>query len=105
MIKSAVTARDSVNPVSLRINFSVVTAKPPPNPILRSHSTACQTLCADGENWGGGKALLCMTSISLMINIKYVYYILVYQRGIFRCHTQNYRGGNALLQRYLLWLP
>lgn len=33
MIKSAVTARDSVNPVSLRINFSVVTAKPPtPNP-------------------------------------------------------------------------
>lgn len=27
MIKSPVTARDSVNPVSLRINFSVVKAK------------------------------------------------------------------------------
>lgn len=27
MIKSLVTARDSVNPVSLRINYSVVTAK------------------------------------------------------------------------------
>lgn len=46
MIKSAVTARDSVNPVSLRINFSVVTANLPPphpthptlSPVLRSHS-------------------------------------------------------------------
>lgn len=41
MIKSPVPARDSVSPVSLRINFSVVTAK---TFSFRSLTT-CQALC------------------------------------------------------------
>lgn len=51
MIKSSVTARDSENPVSLRINYSVVTAKT--SFFLRPSYYMLDTVLGGGVGKGG----------------------------------------------------
>lgn len=76
MIKSPVTARDSVNPVSLRINFSVVTTE---TSFFRSH---CMPSVVQGsEGWRGGDAFICMILISVPNNsLRWILLFLLYQR-------------------------
>lgn len=64
MIKSAVTARDSVNPVSLRINFSIVTANPPAPTIEVSQcARQCVLMVGMGRE---GRTFPCTISTSLI---------------------------------------
>lgn len=61
MIKSTVTARDSVNPVSPRINFSVVTAKPPtPTPIFKVSQSARRCVLMVGMGLGERLSFACI---------------------------------------------